>query len=85
MVLSIMNGKSPWDYFNPDYFPEEVMDHSKLDFNFLKRWFLPGEYWGLNTGFRFVVLMKTDKVPEWADRFDVINIIPFSEDVDDSN
>ena len=75
LVLSIDEDKSPFDYFDADAFPEEVLDQSKLTEDFLSHFLESDDEWcSLHKDFRFVTLQKTHEIPDWAGAFEIIKI-----------
>ena len=75
LVFSINEDKSPWDYFDPEAFPEEILDRSKLTEDFLNKFQEADEWCRLHDKFKFVVLQKTHEIPAWAGPFKIIKII----------
>ena len=56
LVLSINEDKSPFDYFDRDAFPEELLDQTKLTEDFLNH-FCETDHWAqLHKNFKFVVM-----------------------------
>ena len=75
LVLSISTEDEPYHYFNAENFPVEMLEKKKLTFKFLRTYIQETNVpCSCHEDYRFVVLMKTHDVPEWASAFTVIKI-----------
>ena len=75
LVVSIASDAAPFEYFDPENFPEEMLDRSRLTSGFLEKWDREQDIMYLGENFRFIVLMKTDEVPQWAGQFEIIKVV----------
>ena len=73
LVLAIPENKKPDDYFDPEFFPEEIMNRGKLTEEFLAR-YSGGERINLSEDFQFVVIKQNVEIPAWSADYTVIRI-----------